>query len=239
MELSRMKVLPNRAGLAELRFTETAENRQLPYRNGAEIVLSNSPHSAFYPLKAGEQFLVHCQTGIWFGGTDEQPFLTHLDSEPFKAFLQGGEQDFYEALKPQLVRELERQLGVTTKRQGDIFAVPLPFSWDDIKRFASLAFIAAPFIGLGGEFMQRLHMWRGSIGPRKGRVFGTRHRILATCATSEQNIKMFIGETNFIGHKQYLLAEGLLAAPDHSPLTLTGVHTLVQADGLFDPKRAD
>ncbi len=242
MKLSDMFVLPSRAGLAEIRFTEaTPEATRAPQRNGAEIVLPNDPRSEFFPLKNGEQFLFQFTAGrqIWFGGTDEQPFLTQLDNDILRAFKKEGELGLYEALKPQLVRDLERLLGVVTKRQGDIFAVPLPFSWEDIKRFASLALIVAPFIHLGGTFMHCLSMWRGRFAPWKGNVFGTRHVINASCATAEVDMEMFLEKTHYIIHKAHMLAEGVLVAPDHVPLKLCGVHVLVQADGLFDPERAD
>ena len=214
MKLFELHTLPKTAGLAEL---EPGKNWQ-PVRDGKKINIPFFPEVEFFVLKDGDQFLLRfsCDNRYqyFFGGTDEQPFLVQLRDEPFFAFVRGGEQGFFEALKPPMIRELEKIYQTTAKRQGDIFAMPIPYTWQELQD--------AIFVSCG----RKLEI---EGGPKNmgSDVFHTRHNLKGKVIKYglEHEIRMF--------------GEGVLEAPDHAPVKLEGVHLLGQATGLFDPPRAD
>ena len=164
----------------------------------------------FHPLKGGEQFLlsrIHPGEGIWFGGTDERPFLVQLKLEALDHFEADGEAGFFEALKPEVIQNHEQEWGVDrTKRQGDIFAYPLPWSWWQ-------------FLRNNWVEGQEVKLAETSVA-----AFGTRHR--------------FTGKIANVG-RQTSIVEGILEAPDHSPLRLKGPHVLAHARFISDPPNAD
>lgn len=210
MKLFEMQIVPVVAGSARIQFNDTAN----PSREGATIVLPQNPELEFYPLKRGEQFLVRHHKQLWFGGTDEQPFLVSLEPNTFSRFMEGGEQDFFAALVPEEVTEMEKDLKTSTRRQGDIFAVKLPISWDEIAEAMEVIY--------GHE------KWKPECVKRRS-VFKTRHRLTGK----------FSAFTHLLGWENVVVVEGILVAPDHSPMTLVGLHALYQARHLRDPKNAD
>lgn len=216
--------LPARAGRAELYF---ASRDKTPVRNKGLIGLPLHPEAKFYPLQHGEQFLFSTplsendryggharQDTLWFGGTDEEPFLVRLHPGLLKDFEADGEEGFFEALKPGLIEDMEPIFGWATKRQGDIFALRTPFTWKMLK---ALHVIQNP--GKSSELKE----------VKAESVFETRHRftgvgLRVSLATSVESIPF---------------VEGLLQAPDHADLTLKGIYVLAQSEGLFTPKLAD
>lgn len=163
MRFYEMSRLPRSAGLAVLEYEE-CEGRANPFRSGRHLHLPGCPDAEFFPLRGGEQFLLrHWRGGesepqIWFGGTDEQPFLVRLGSAAFSPFMRGGEDGFFAGLRPAVVNEFEVQLRLPTRRQGDIFALPLPYKWREIVR------------GMGRGVATEPETYTGP-------VFGTRHMI--------------------------------------------------------------
>src|SRR3989344_5355665 len=106
MKLFEMKGFPEEAGLAELEFTQEVE---IPKREKELISLPANPQNEFFSLKEGAQFLFRCavlnnsdryspkkESALYFGGTDERPFLVRSVPEAFPYFVLGGEAGFYE-----------------------------------------------------------------------------------------------------------------------------------------------
>lgn len=234
MKLKEMSSRPSKAGLAEIVYS--SYRRETPHREGAMIMLPDNPDGLdFFPLKNGHQFLAAISppplmpgndpgTNYWFGGTDEGPFLVQLRHEPYDVLTTKGEDAFFEALKPPVIRELEREFGVASRRQGDIWAVPLPFGWDELNRM----FIVC------GERNAGIDPWIVRPHPIENHpLFGTRHRL-----TGQGNgVTRWTMTAHNPPHSVY--AEGIISAPDHSPMDLTGLHVLRQAEVLVRPNEAD
>lgn len=239
MLLSSMPKLPQKAGKAAIQFT--AKCGHIPDRKGALIRfpdprISRFSEMEYYPLMGGRQFVIHLpvhfrltkdeqrfsgtRTGGWlyFGGTDENPFLVQLDNsvdELISAAMK-GKSAFHEAIRPLLVKKLEKLLGGKAKRQGDIFAYPVPFSWDQI--------IAAEMIF--AEYGEELN----ELDIREVNNFSindTRH-LLTGKFTDGVPGEFCLG-----------FAEGVIRAPDHSPMVLEGPHVLAQTAHLAEPYLAD
>jgi hypothetical protein len=128
--------LPTKAGDAELVLQPPAKDRyyydnHAPVtREGNKIALLNDRRARFYSIKDGQQFLFTLpdprhgdeNRRLFFGGTDEMPFLVELELAALEGLI-GGEEAFFEGLKPSKLRNAERNLNNKTKRQGDFFAV--------------------------------------------------------------------------------------------------------------------
>ena len=225
MRLFEMKELPEKAGLAVLDWDNGVSR---PQRDEKTIAVPRNGGVEFFPLKEGAQFLLLISdVGSWqrqgfrsvyFGGTDEQPFLVELEADAFAAFARGGETAFFTALKPKLIKDVEQTYRDQeaalrrTKRQGDIFAHALRWPWKGL--------ILHHLKQLGTEV---------TLKHADVALFGTRH-----------DFRGFIGEFTLpeTGAKA-LVGEGVVEAPDHSPLELKGPHVLAQTNFLQDPKKAD
>lgn len=202
---------PKKAGVAELHFDSKTAT---PQRDGTHLTLPLVRDAEFFALKGGEQFVAdfgsqfgYQGTRFWFGGTDEGPFLVGLQEKPVKRLLEDGEDGFFDALKPNLVKRLERELKVTTRRQGDIFAVPLPWSWHEVNALS---------LCLTGKIVAA-----SPFRVKQIPVLDTRHRLTGKALQTLP------------------IATGVLSAPDHKPLRLSGLHWFAQAEGLWDPENAD
>lgn len=219
--------LPKRAGKAILHFRDDISE---PFREKGEIHLPILPfhgqddESGVFLLKSGVQFLwrrrSHYDPGVvYFGGTDEEAFLVRLHPDVWRFFQGGGEEVFFQALKPSSIKIIERISKRKTRRQGDIFAAKFEsLSWKVV--------LALNFLHEKGK---------GEEGPRtspveydKITVFETRH--LFTGVGLQASLPL-LGEAVFV--------EGLLQAPDHADVELKGIHVLRQAAYLFDPKKAE
>lgn len=224
MRLIEMKNhLPEKAGVARLSFTmsDAWSRGTNPHREKNEINLPINPGTEFFPLMGNDQFVLKRSLGahdgceIWFGGTDEEPFLVRLKDEAFDALVGGGEEGFFDALKPRSVKSLEKDLNVTAKRQGDIFAVELPYPWEELERIQKVC--------LGRDLNHE------KIGVGAIQLFETRHSIRnGICAPWVKIVDSL-----------HMVASGVMNAPDHGPLELKMPHVIIQADNLFDPKKAD
>jgi len=210
---------PKRAGKAFLEYVDRCER---PFRKGDTIVLPARGDLQLYRLQPGwNQFIVRFDySTVWFGGTDENPFLVRISERPFNSYCDKGPVGFYESLIPALPVN-------TYKRQGDIFACPIPFTWEEIIK-------AYRF----------LHGWnvdtvRAKAGENGGGLFGTRHHLKGL--TLPQTVR--IPETSIVSYgpdpQWLILAEGKVVAPDHTDMKLEGVHALAQTRHLHDPRIAD
>ncbi|MFZ2881784.1 MAG: hypothetical protein WA019_01800, partial [Candidatus Moraniibacteriota bacterium] len=166
----------------------------------------------FQLLPNWEQFLIHYGQSYFFGGTDEKPFLVRINS--MGSYINGGISSFYQSLIPESLNDLANQFGAKLKRQGDIFALPLPWSLREID--SHYLFQTGRKISEGG-------IKEG----KEIQLFGTRHRIRGI------EIQMNIcGSGRRIG-------QGVIEAPDHKALVLKEWHIIMQADNLYSPTTAD
>jgi len=217
MKLFEMTEKPTKAGQARILFSNDVSQ---PVRQDREIYLPDNPELEFYDLVKSRQFLVRLPARtahdrdehVWFGGTDEKPFLVRLQGEAFLKFIHHGEEGFFAGLVPESARELVNERGLTLRRQGDIFAVDLATSWEEIIKAYRI---------IGGV----------SLEPKQetGPLFGTRHEIESIGVPS---LKIFGQSLGFV-------SSGRLQAPDHRPLELETPHALFQARYLWSPKDAD
>jgi hypothetical protein len=197
----------------------------VPERFGEDIFLPPVRNAEFHLLNDGSQFLyrippVESSRGyrysgsLYFGGTDENVFLVQLEQRLYNLFIKDGEDRFYDALKPEPIKNVEEKWKIVTKRQGDIFASPLPISWEEIEKVIYLYLFKKPEV----------------VEVEEKTIFGTRHKITGPCIENLQT-KTY--------RPSYSIAEGLIEAPDHTPLELEGLHLLAQTNGLVDPTQAD
>lgn len=210
---------PRRAGKAVLEY---ARGTEWPFRQEGTIVLPERGDLQLYRLQPGwNQFIARFDhSTVWFGGTDENPFLVRIDDRPFSEYCRHGPSGFYKSLTPELP-------GDTYCRQGDIFATPIPFTWEEIVK-------AYKFIhGWAVEPIE----FKTDINGRG--IFGTRHQLKGLVL--DHTVRMpetFVG--GFGPNSTYLvLAEGTVAAPDHADMELKEIHALAQTRYLRDPQIAD
>ena len=141
----------------------------------------------------------------------------------FLLFEQKGEDAFYESLIPDQIwffsqhqcnryqrqlfglEELQKHPNVI-RRQGDIFAVPIPYDGEEVEMLMTM-------IGNDTDTDCEFREFK-AMG-----LFSTRHTFKGGCITG----------------KNFIIGEGTLLAPDHLPLTLRGkMHLIMRAEGLAD-----
>lgn len=209
----RKEEFPDMAGAAELCWDE---EHTTPSREGNDVYIPEE--SIVFDSKTWNH---PC---LYFGGTDEQPFLVELELEVMKYLLLGGEDGFFEALKPEIIVWAEKQWGSRrTLRQGDIFAYPVPVDHD---------LFSSPFSkDLWSFILTSIENGVKKIvvtSVLESELFGTRHKFSGLIAGIE------INQTDDL-----VIAEGVIEAPDHASLHLNGPHLLAQADFLVSPQKAD
>lgn len=249
MRLAEMTELPTRAGQAELVFVDPEDNKTifgrdyfpLPSRRENRIFLLQDSEYRKYEftfLRCGQQF-IFCDyyDGLseyvseygWFGGWDESSaFLTEVTQEAFDAYEDNGEQGFYDYLKPEAIRFLEKHTGRSSLRQGDIFLFPLDISWEMVTGL-SLAFVAG--LGVVREIKP--------IEVNEHPVLGTRHQFTGIYEEHGYLIGEHFPEVAGWPISVAFASHGVLEAPDHKPVAIQAVHLIQQARGLFDPAAAD
>jgi len=122
-----------------------------------------------YKLDDGfRQFLFHIPSrdsysggSVWFGGTDEAPFLVQMQPQVLRLFKDGS---FYQSLVPKLIQRICENAGTEYRRQGDIFAAPIGMSLDKFESDVRSWFYIKPLVF-------------DEVGKKGGRIsiFGTRH----------------------------------------------------------------
>ncbi|HLD07424.1 MAG TPA: hypothetical protein VJC16_07910 [Candidatus Nanoarchaeia archaeon] len=216
MRLFEMRRPPTQAGKAVLQFSA---DRPFPLLAHGTITLPKGRDNEFFPLRRRKQFLFvdnsnfPGRTYYWFGGTDEQPFLAQVSADAAQAFMNEGEEAFFASLKPRTIHQLEGAFNTPSRRQGDIFIMPLPFGWDQLDEartacgfaYAVQPQPAVPAIVNALPVFGTSHLLTG------------RHLSIGTCQ-----------------HAPYLsvgadLASGRLTAPNHRTRVLKGMNLLMQA----------
>ncbi len=232
MRVAEIKKLPKQAGVATLEWFR--ENDRLPSRNGRNIRLRRRAEAEFYPLQNGEQFLYRLYPDnpkdyVWFGGTDQAPFLTTLKPAAFLALASGGEKAFYEALKPPIIARAELFWGADkTRRQGDIFTYPIPKGWD---------VILAEWVN---NITTRTYKLQQNWNRRGTEVLNTRHTLSGMLFQGDfwlDGIGRLYADNHPLAdfYPRMVLGEGHLNAPDHTQLDLKGPHIIAQAHLLQEP----
>ncbi|MDP3980667.1 MAG: hypothetical protein Q8Q33_04550 [Chlamydiota bacterium] len=231
-------IIPKKAGLA---YLEYAKNIKEPRRDNDVITIPQKGHS-LYQLSAGfEQFLIIQDRPeehdprytkpfkVWFGGTDELPFLVRLRNVCSR---EGREYDwptvwrnnsFYKEIKPIPVIYAERKK-MKVKRQGDIFAVKSPTqSWDDIVLLRDSSRLQS------SDYIPNDTKSRS---PKSLQLFATRHHLQG------EYVK---GNDHYMNVPNYydIICRGTIEAPDHADLVLKDLYMLFQTRNLFEPAKAD
>lgn len=215
--------IPKNAGKAKIEWVDPGYDDR-PSRKGNIICLPAHNKAEFYKLAWGVQFLFVLpgrysnERSLYFGGTDEEPFLVGLQPHLIDKYKEGGDKAFYNTLKPSIIGELEQEMRVESERQGDIFAIPLPMSWEAL--IMSQKFYA---VTNGGD------EWEDEPTQVKAKsLFGTRHLFSGT----ELNVSLE-------GRREVMVGQGIVEAPDHADLVLDRVYLFAQTAFLFNPKQAD
>lgn len=193
---------------------ELIDPKSPPRREEQTIFLPKGPGVTLAPILKNTQFILRREreNEVWFGGTDERPFLVQLDRRVWGWFESGGEQEIFNALKPSLITDEEQKINRATERQGDIFFLDYGFDWKHVNSLFSI---------LRGKKLPKTN-------PGSHAVFGTRHVLegeMCRIETADKHI--------------YTFGTGTLKAPDHADRELPTVHLLAQATCLFNPAKAD
>lgn len=223
-KLTAQERWPATAGKAHLYYVANDVGTIVPRRAGNSIYLPG-PHEPrhsrhkFYSLNSDKQF-VYLQRDfryenytVYFGGTDETTvFLTRLVRQAGKILRDKGEQAFYDFLKPDRIKYFEQRFNITALRQGDWMAVGTGRTWLDWQDAIELFLVTD--LGPGRVESLNLNQTRHSLTGQFISVGGSRDR--------------------------WYLVEGVIEAPDHQPLVLSGqVYVVQQAHGLYQPMTAD
>lgn len=213
---------PKRAGKARIEY-ENSYRMGEPRREKDTIIIPDKGEIGLYRLQPNwNQFLIQDGYYCWFGGTDENPFLVRMVDNSFTFYTKYGPEGFYKALIPVLP-------GPTYRRQGDIFACPIDWPWEEVIKANKL-----------------LHGWDVKLvgfkvsydylGRTQG-LFNTRHKLKGYVL--DKTIRLAPDDEKEREHPWFILAEGTVVAPDHTPMELKGVHALAQTRHLYDPPHAD
>lgn len=211
-ELEKLQQLPIKAGVATIEYIGS---KYKPHRKDETITLPADRLNELYLIEDGTTFLF-CRYGyneLWFGGTDERPFLVQLNNNLLISYATRGAEGLYDALRPQIIDDLEEKFEFPWRRQGDFFAVEMVgYQMEDLIRFHRL------FQGEDPEITEY----------KEESLDGTRHLFTG----------MILSDI-LLGGRTYDISVGRLEAPDHRPLELTSPSILVQARGLYNPQQAD
>lgn len=209
---------PLRAGKAKIEYASwegQPKEGQYPFREGSVITVPSSSQIEMFPLMDNwVQFLIQFASTVWFGGTDENPFLVKLNREMLDVYLAHGPEEFYKSLIPNRLTKMCEIVGKDYTRQGDIFAVQMDFDWEELSKAYRL-FNDKPL---------------EAVKTKTEAVFGTRH-ILSGCFLEGNPVIHGIGGVT--------LVEGRITVPDHRAIELVGPHMIDQTKGLFDAMHAD
>lgn len=170
-------------------------------------------------------------TQVYFGGTDEKPFLTELTRVAYQALIDEGEEFFYQSLVPSRVAHLGHLWGALPKRQGDIWALPLPCDvWELNGPTLDLADLPVTFVVTDSEHTSlQLCLSRHQLV--KGLVW--RIRVTENRISIEQGVNSLAAARPSI--ENIVVCQGLIQAPDHTDLVLQEPHLIEQTANLRNP----
>ena len=206
MYLFELKNPPIRAGKAVLEWNYAQRD---PVRDRNNIFLPYKLEDQYFSLNNGEQFLIKNYGRMWFGGTDEEPFLVEMDKILFDNFIQsnGSEKNFYDALVPENIMKISEETKTPYKRQGDIFAA----------RFC------------GEKYLEKnlAKIVKLSVKEGEQNILGTRHlgRGTGIWVIGERNTALFRGKIEAPDHKPLNLEDAF--------------YLLGQTKHIINPTKAD
>ncbi len=223
------QTLPKNIGPITLDYSPSLRLPSLSKQDTGSIRLPFDEAMKFHTIKDGSQFLVyypvHFGFGtrtpmLFFGGMDESPFLTGIKPEVYNFFVKGGEEAFFEELKPSAIKYLQsRHPNATVARQGDIWSLRIPQRRVILPQF---------YTDKKGE----MHAF--AKGKRKTTpVLGTNHYLEGRYHSVSLIV---IDEAVLSG---IAIAEGTLTAADHAPHKLVGgLHILARTRHILPPMPA-
>ena len=207
------EALPTTAGAAALVFLDKNDlPDRTPQLDGSRILLPDDPENEFIALQGGTQFVFLSWspgTLFYFGGTDESPFLVEIEYWLSVTLLEKGEAAFYARLKPELITMLEELLGVQARRQGDIWAMPLPITLEKVN-----------------ELFDHLDDMGGTI---ETAAAGEEYPLLGT---SHSLVGRWLVPDIPPSIANYEIVEGTITAEGHAPLVLDCPHIIMRSRGL-------
>lgn len=199
------KRLPSRAGIAQIFW-----RGRFPQRQEKMIEMPEEGLTKIHALKGGELCLanygqpVNC-TVLFGTDADKSIFLTGVTDSAYEKFKHGGEETFFDYLKPQIIKELQAMGFGPTHRQGDIWLIKVSDKWSQA--------LATELFSLPVVPVRRPASMKGR------RILETRHRLTG------ETVNVYVA-TNIIRHKKhknkrivntkrYVLVTGMITAPDH------------------------
>ena len=213
--------LPKKAGKAILDFYPPSKDGSNPITREKKVIsMPAFTDLELFPLEPDwNTFLVvlggwnaeRTNRSLYFGGTDENPFLVRMNPMAIGHYYSGGAESFLDAIRPAGIKRLEESFQREARRQGDIFAIESGYSWDELAHAADI------LASVGLDIKQSPAI----------ELFQTRHVLHGQHA-----------ELNTRNHTM-LFISGKVVAPDHADLELTVPYIVEQTALLYDPPRAD
>lgn len=198
--------------------TLQATDDPLPVRDGNTIYVPPVRADEFFELSTKKHMLFKhlCDRGttltLWFCGFDEAPFLTRITEAAFCKFLHNSEAEFFEGLKPDVIKACEQLFNVKSGRQGDIWFCPLgDMTWERLLLMHKL--------NTGQETLVV------ELDPPNSPIFQTRHTFEGKWTSLA-----------ILGTRKAIVASGTMQAPDHKSVTFETPHVIAQSAGLVNPK---
>lgn len=230
------RALPTEAGKAKIVWDRQVVPRtrgryRRPERQGQTITLPRSAIREVYPLRGGEMYLAKFDPPFrfMFFGTDEDVFITGVSKRAFQAFQAGGEEAFFGAMKPQVIKNLEAEGFGPAVRQGDIWACRYMPDWQNICRSKMLSCpaqeIGEPIIVSSRPLVGTRHLLKGEL-----MIASVINKVTEKRRKRKHHLQ--------ISKKTYIFATGTVSAPDHKPLELRdGIYLLARSENLseYDP----
>jgi hypothetical protein len=229
MKLREMKRFPRKIGcLVKLIFDKDMFHR--PFLEMNDIHIPLRPSVEFFWLHGRTQFLLyiprsalgrqsHQESGVWFGGIDENVFLTKMDSRILRIFRKGGVEAFYKALEPEIIKKLKSLFVVQSKRQGDIHAASVRVTWNQLSFHRNLGQPPLP----------------NPIRTNRMPIFRTSHKL-----TGSYWERLCDSNSRPVPYLPIIFASGTVESPDHRPMKLgKTVHVLARTQYLERLTRDD
>ncbi len=220
--------MPSKIGGIPLSF-EKFESYPRRFNRGKgdhQIHIPLRPGMMCSPIKGGAQFILkypvlgveeHLRGLCLFGGMDESPFLTALESKPIERFETEGEVGFFDALIPKEIKSVQAKYPEAPfGRQGDIWYIRLPHQSGPKKEPPSRSNL-------------KRSQYRKALARHRKSVIDS-NIILRTNHVLYGALVPFLKLDGVEG--DYVLGEGKLRAIDHAPRTLTGLHLLARTPHL-------
>jgi hypothetical protein len=188
------------------------EELEFPIRDGMQMHLlaDGVQMLVFYPVFGWQQ-----EPAVFFAGMDESPFLTRLVSRAHRVLEEEGEKPFYDALQPASIKRAKKKFpDALARRQGDIWGIPVPFSW----------YVLTP------RGANERAQWLEHLSPSTPKsVLRTNHRIQGKYGPLRRK---WVGDLLF---EKVGVGEGVITAPDHAPQDWKGNPHIIDRTDMLHP----